>query len=80
MEDNATVKDITELQILLRQNQEDMKELKTDMKDLKKCLPSLEKYDNLNGRVVKIENIINKVAWVVIIAVITSVLSLVLIR
>jgi phage shock protein A len=76
--DSETTRVITELQIMLKQTQDDMRELKLDMKELKKCLPTLEAHSNLTKRVEKIEANISKITWMVISAVVGAILLLVL--
>lgn len=85
MDDNTT-KIITELQIMLRNTQEDlralknqdMKELRSDMKELKKCLPTLEAHSNLVKRVEKIEANHSKIVWFILLGVLGAILSLVI--
>jgi len=68
---NSIEKDIKEIC-------KDQGEMKQDIRDLKGIYTSLEKFNNLEEKVVKIENNLGKVVWAIILTVLGAVLSLVL--
>ncbi len=52
--------------------------MKQDIKDLKNLYPSLDRFNNLEERVVKIESNLSKITWIVLSAVASAILLLVL--
>jgi predicted patatin/cPLA2 family phospholipase len=76
--DFETAKSILGIEKDLKQMCEDYNEMKQDIKDLKKEFTSMEKFNNLEEKVVRIESNLGKIVWVIIIAVVGAVLSLVI--
>jgi hypothetical protein len=68
---NSIQKDIQEIC-------KDQSEMKGDIKELKKEFASMDKFNNLEEKVVKIEANLGKIVWVIIVAVVGAVLSLVI--
>lgn len=73
-----TVKLITEMQKDIKEICKDQTEMKQDIKDLKNLYPSLDRFNNLEERVVKIESNLSKITWIVLSAVASAILLLVL--
>lgn len=76
--DVETVKLITEMQKDIKEICKDQNEMKQDIKDLKDLYPSLDRFNNLEERVVKIESNLSKITWIVLSAVASAILLLVL--
>jgi len=76
--DISTAKTLTSIQGDIKEICKDQSEMKSDIKDLKNIYTSLERFNNLEEKVVKIEANLGKVVWAIILAVLGAVLSLVL--
>ena len=76
--DIETAKTLTSIQGDIKEICKDQSEMKSDIKDLKNIYTSLERFNNLEVKVDKIENNLGKVVWAIILAVLGAVLSLVI--
>lgn len=76
--DIETAKTLTSIQDDVREICKDQSEMKSDIKDLKNIYTSLERFNNLEEKVVKIEANLGKIVWAIILTVLGAVLSLVI--
>ena len=75
--DIETAKTLTSIQGDIKEICKDQSEMKGDIKDLKNIYTSLERFNNLEVRVDKMETNLAKVVWAIILTVLGAVLSLV---
>lgn len=76
--DIETAKTLTSIQGDIKEICKDQSEMKSDIKDLKNIYTSLERFNNLEVKVEKIETNLGKIVWAIILAVLGAVLSLVI--
>ena len=74
--DIKTAKILTSIQGDIKEICKGQGEMKADIKDLRNIYASLERFNNLETKVDKIENNLGKVVWAIILAVLGAVLSL----
>ena len=76
--DIETARTLTSIQGDIKEICKDQGEMKSDIKDLKNIYTSLERFNNLEVRVDKMETNLAKVVWAIILTVLGAVLSLVI--